>query len=200
MAQEKQSKAARHGDTASRVAIAGAAEAEIRNIKGYNFFAGDFTPSAATSIGTAVCTQEEWDALWRGLDRTPPGPLPKDTRAVFEARAEQKPRVTSYEPSSIVMNAHDEIWINWNKILVGKDEDPTAKGRYAVLLLPEKGTLKSKFNEVWPIREKREKMKKFDESLNLFRKGRNEILPAPGGANFSHYRARRNTGKPSRNN
>lgn len=189
----------RNGDSASKVAIIGALDAQMPFISGFNFFSGDFTPKAVNSVGTAVCTQEEWDAMWKTFDRPPPGPLPPHTRAIFQAISETlKQRVTSFEAATVTLSATKDIKVEWNRLHVGKDEDPKVQDRFAVLLLPEAGKLSSTFNDVWPIREKREKMKKFDESLNLFRKGQKAVLSSPSVAKFTQYQARRNVKPQSR--
>lgn len=199
MADDRRTRA-RNGDSASTVAIIGAITKQMPSIAGFNFFSGDFTPKTVNSVGTAVCTQEEWDAMWRTLDRPPPGPLPDETRAIFQALNESiKQRATSFEAANVTMTATKDIKVEWNRLHVGKDEDPKVRNRYAVLLLPQQGRLSSVFNDVWPMREKREKMKKFDESLNLFRKGQGAKLPSPSVARFTQYQARRNAKPPSRN-
>ncbi len=199
MAEDRRSRP-RNGDSASTVAIIGALDAQMPFISGFNFFSGDFTPKTVTSIGTAVCTQEEWDELWKTFDRPPPGPLPRGARAIVQAISETlKPRTTAFEAANVTLTATKDIKVQWNRLHVGKDEDPKVQDRYAVLLLPDQGKLSSTFNDVWPLREKREKMRKFDESLNLFRKGQNSILTSPSVAKFTQYQARRNVKPASRN-
>lgn len=198
MAEDRRSRP-RNGDSASKIAIIGALDRQMPDISGFNFFSGDFTPKTVNSVGTAVCTQEEWDEMWKTFDRPPPGPLPPGTRAIFQAISESlKQRVTSFEAANVTLSATKDIKVEWNRLHVGKDEDPKLKDRYAVLLLPDAGKLSATFNDVWPIREKREKMKKFDESLNLFRKGQNALVPGPALAKFTQYQARRNTKPASR--
>ena len=190
----------RNGDSASKIAINGAITRQMPNISGFNFFSGDFTPKTVNSVGTAVCTQEEWDAMWKTLDRPAPGPLPDSTRAIFQAINEAtKQRATAFEAANVTLTATKDIKVEWNRLHVGKDEDPKVQDRFAVLLVPEQGKLSSSFNDVWPLREKREKMKKFDESLNLFRKGQSSILTSPSVAKFTQYQARRNVKPQSRN-
>ncbi len=199
MAEDRRS-STRHGDSASAVAITGALAAQMPHISGFNFFSGDFTPKTVNSVGTAVCTQDEWDAMWKTLDRPAPGPLPIDTRAIFQAINESaKQRATSFEAANVTLTAAKEIKVQWNRVHVGKDEDPKQQDRFAVLLLPQQGKLSSVFNDVWPLRDKREKLKRFDESLNLFRKGQNALLPSPSVARFTQYQARRNAKPASRN-
>lgn len=199
MTEDRRSRA-RNGDSASKIAINGALDRQMPDISGFNFFSGDFTPKMVNSVGTAVCTQEEWDAMWKTFDRPAPGPLPPGTRAIFQAINEQtKQRATAFEAANVTLTATKDIKVEWNRLHVGKDEDPKVQDRFAVLLVPEAGKLSSTFNDVWPVREKREKMKKFDESLNLFRKGQNTTVSSPALAKFTQYQARRNMKPASRN-
>ncbi len=199
MAEDRRTRA-RNGDSASTVAIIGAITKQMPNISGFNFFSGDFTPKTVNSVGTAVCTQEEWDAMWKTFDRPPPGPLPDETRAIFQAINESaKQRATSFEAANVTLSATKDIKVQWNRLHVDKDEDPKVQDRFAVLLLPQQGKLSSVFNDVWPLRDKREKMKKFDETLNLFRKGQSVLVTSPSVAKFTQYQARRNAKPASRN-
>ena len=199
MTQDRRSRP-RNGDSASTVAIIGALDAQMPSISGFNFFSGDFTPKTVTSIGTAVCTQEEWDDMWKRFDRPSPGPLPPGTRAIVQAITETlKQRYTAFEAVNVTLSATHDIKVQWNRVHVGKDEDPKVQDRYAVLLLPDAGKLSATFNDIWPLRDKREKMKKFDESLSLFRKGHNTALTSPSVAKFTQYQAHRNTKPAGRN-
>lgn len=167
-------------------------------IGGNNFFTGEFKGGNGT-FGLTAIDQDEWEKMWETIGDEPPGRLPRNSIAVLQAVKESKgTEALAFEPSRIalaaaeMMNGDRKINIDWNRLHVDLSEDMRAHPRYAVLLLPNKGRLKASFNDIWPLREKREMEMAFTESLKLFKDG---IITKPGkgtvSVTFNKYQARK---------
>lgn len=184
------------GDVSRKIEFHGKAS-NLPLIAGSNYFSGEFD-SKDLSLGLLVDDQAQWNDIWRTLGKTPPGPLPEKARAVIEyVRRNIADLSVAVAPDRIEIKDNNDIEIDWALIHVTKDEDKDAQSRFAVLLLPEKGKLKSNFNKVWPIREKRQRRDKYLESLDDIKKGPGQPLQAPARATFKrkHHLVGRTRGK-----
>lgn len=161
-------------------------------IGGNNLFTGEFKGMLDGTLGLTVMDQESWDSLWTTIGATPPGPLPEGAQAVFQAiRKGASREAIAFEPSKIAMAAAgSRIHIDWDRLHIAPEEDMNARSRFAVVLLPENGSLKASFNDVWPVREKSAQDRAFKESLSLFQTGiKRPDAPAVSVA-FNKYHAR----------
>lgn len=184
------------GDVSRKIDFHGKAS-DLPLIAGSNYFSGDFD-SKDLSLGLLVDDQAKWNDAWRTLGKTPPGPLPAKARAVVEyVRRNVADLSVAVAPDHIEIKDNNDIEIDWTLIHVTKDEDKDAQSRFAVLLLPEKGKLKSNFNKVWPVREKRQRREKYIESLDGLKKGPGQPVLAPTRASFprKHLQSGRTHGR-----
>ncbi len=155
-------------------------------ISGHNLFTGDFN-SVNTAVNLVVSSQFEWEQAWALLGAKPPGVLPPNSRALFEAVKKSLNDITvSFRPDKVVVEGKDLV-INWQRSNVAKDEDMNAKAGYSVLLLPKKGELKAQFSDIWPVREKRALDAWLEESYKVFKKGSTTALLAPQAAAFRKH-------------
>lgn len=150
-------------------------------INGNNLFTGDYE-GKADKIGGVAETQDEWEAYWAVLKQDPPGPLPDNARAIFEADRTVEGVAISLEPAKVCQK-DGEVMVEWQRINEPRQEKADAHPHYAVLLIP-KGELTASFMDTFPIEEAREKRAKLDEAIQGFRTGVQEELSAPPRAMF----------------
>lgn len=166
-------------------------------INGFNFFSGEFKGVNGT-FGLTATDQDEWEKMWETIGAKPPGKLPAEAIAVLQAVKESKSaEALSFEPSRIAMaaaemlNGDRKINIDWDRLHIDYAEDMTARPRFAVLLLPNKGKLKASFNDIWPIREQKAMESAFRDSLKIFSEGVTRPKKNTLSVTFDKYQKRK---------
>lgn len=160
---------------------------DVPLINGSNLFTGDYEGDVE-KIGNVIDTQDGWESYWGALKQEPPGPLPDNAVAIFQADRSVHGVAISIEPAK-VCRLGDEVTVEWKRINEPRAEKMDAHSHYAVLLLP-KGELTASFMDTFPLAEAREQRAKLGEAIQTLKTGLQEDLSAPPRAMFmKKYRA-----------